>query len=604
MKLQQKIINFMLTIIVLTIFGMNNSHAQWSETYVSNTDSKIRENSASITTDIFGNSHMVHEGDADLHKRRVDKQLFYLTNITGSWIREQVTNGDFTAIPMMDIALDNNSVVHVVYNPRFDDGNSVVLYTKKSGSSWSTPVQISPAGIPAGSGRIAVSTSGVAHIVFNAVTCFYTENSSGSFSAPLNLAEGQEFSHTDGGTVVLDNLGQVHIAFEPYTDDSWEDTNIYYTNNTGDGFFANMMPVATKSLIDEAGPSLGVDANGTVHIGYFEWIQPPPAVGAKYQYTNNASGSFAPATPIFTSMTNEAYNGENLVVDLAGNVHIVAEVYSTYELLYATNTSGTFLTETIPSSGERSDPTIAVDWDSFVHILADNRGSELYYYTNDSPPPAGFCFVQNIAMDLSYKGNGKPTNRGWTATATVLINDNQGNPVSGASVSGHWSGLTTDSDNGSTGSDGTVSLNSDRINATGSFTFTIDNVSHTGSTYDQTLNEMDANSISNMSKAAVDKMFATKTPAEFQLFQNHPNPFNPETTIQFQLPEESHVLIRIFNTIGQEIRSLVDVNFGSGYHSVIWDGRDNFGNPVLSGVYLYQLQTAKFSQVKIMTLMR
>ncbi len=93
-------------------------------------------------------------------------------------------------------------------------------------------------------------------------------------------------------------------------------------------------------------------------------------------------------------------------------------------------------------------------------------------------------------------------------------------------------------------------------------------------------------------------------PERFALLQNHPNPFNPETEIRFQLPEASHVVVRIFNTLGQEIRTLTDAQYVAGYHSVRWDGKDNHGNPVSSGVYLYQLRAGTFSQVKKMSLLR
>jgi flagellar hook assembly protein FlgD len=64
------------------------------------------------------------------------------------------------------------------------------------------------------------------------------------------------------------------------------------------------------------------------------------------------------------------------------------------------------------------------------------------------------------------------------------------------------------------------------------------------------------------------------------------------------------VVVAIFNTRGQEIRRLVDRKYAAGYHSLLWNGMDNNGNPVSSGVYLYQLRTATFSQVKKMSLLR
>lgn len=96
----------------------------------------------------------------------------------------------------------------------------------------------------------------------------------------------------------------------------------------------------------------------------------------------------------------------------------------------------------------------------------------------------------------------------------------------------------------------------------------------------------------------------TGIPEGYALYQNHPNPFNPETEIRFQLPEANHVVVKIFNTVGEEIRTLVDAPYEAGYHRVRWDGKANNGKLVASGVYLYQLRAGNFSQVKKMSLLR
>ena len=75
-------------------------------------------------------------------------------------------------------------------------------------------------------------------------------------------------------------------------------------------------------------------------------------------------------------------------------------------------------------------------------------------------------------------------------------------------------------------------------------------------------------------------------PDEFIVHQNFPNPFNPETEIRFALTRVSHVLINIYNTLGQQIDTLIDTQYAAGFHSVRWDGKDRNGNPVSSGVYI------------------
>ncbi|MBN2355467.1 T9SS type A sorting domain-containing protein, partial [candidate division KSB1 bacterium] len=93
-------------------------------------------------------------------------------------------------------------------------------------------------------------------------------------------------------------------------------------------------------------------------------------------------------------------------------------------------------------------------------------------------------------------------------------------------------------------------------------------------------------------------------PLAYVLEQNYPNPFNNETEIRFQLPKSEQVVIKIFNTLGAQVRLLVNRNYQPGYHQVPWDGKDNLGNRVASGVYLYRLQAGEFVQTRRMSLLR
>jgi flagellar hook assembly protein FlgD len=87
-------------------------------------------------------------------------------------------------------------------------------------------------------------------------------------------------------------------------------------------------------------------------------------------------------------------------------------------------------------------------------------------------------------------------------------------------------------------------------------------------------------------------------------FNNYPNPFNPITNISYELSENSHVELKIYNTMGQEIRTLTRAYQTAGYKSVSWDGKDNSGNYVSSGDYLYRIQADQFVQTKKMLLIK
>lgn len=85
-------------------------------------------------------------------------------------------------------------------------------------------------------------------------------------------------------------------------------------------------------------------------------------------------------------------------------------------------------------------------------------------------------------------------------------------------------------------------------------------------------------------------------PTEFNMCQNYPNPFNVTTTIYYALKEDVKVNLKIYNIVGQEIRTLVDENQPAGYKSLIWDGNNDFGKSVPSGIYIFRINTDKFNK--------
>ncbi|MCH8247457.1 MAG: T9SS type A sorting domain-containing protein, partial [Bacteroidetes bacterium] len=93
-------------------------------------------------------------------------------------------------------------------------------------------------------------------------------------------------------------------------------------------------------------------------------------------------------------------------------------------------------------------------------------------------------------------------------------------------------------------------------------------------------------------------------PQSFALEQNYPNPFNPTTQIRYQLSESSHVVLEIFNSLGQRINVLVDSDQGVGWYEVTWDGRDETDQFAASGVYFYRLRAGDVSLSRPMILLR
>jgi hypothetical protein len=93
-------------------------------------------------------------------------------------------------------------------------------------------------------------------------------------------------------------------------------------------------------------------------------------------------------------------------------------------------------------------------------------------------------------------------------------------------------------------------------------------------------------------------------PSRFMLVQNYPNPFNPSTTIPYSLASATEIQIVIYNVLGQPVRTLADGYQAAGNYSVIWDGNDDDGGQVPSGVYFYSLITDEFEDTKKMLMIK
>ena len=109
--------------------------------------------------------------------------------------------------------------------------------------------------------------------------------------------------------------------------------------------------------------------------------------------------------------------------------------------------------------------------------------------------------------------------------------------------------------------------------------------------------------IDNLFLTSIDENEPT-VPQRITLHQNYPNPFNPVTKIKFQIEQQQHVNLKIFDETGKLIRKLIDSNMNAGSHELFWDGRDGKGNAVHSGIYFYSLRSGKEHICKKMTLLR
>lgn len=95
-----------------------------------------------------------------------------------------------------------------------------------------------------------------------------------------------------------------------------------------------------------------------------------------------------------------------------------------------------------------------------------------------------------------------------------------------------------------------------------------------------------------------------KITLEYSLSQNYPNPFNPVTTIKYTLKYDTKVTLKIYNILGQLVKEIVDRFESKGLKKVLWDGTNNKGNQVSTGLYFYKLTAGSFTDQKKMVIIR
>jgi len=231
-------------------------------------------------------------------------------------------------------------------------------------------------------------------------------------------------------------------------------------------------------------------------------------------------------------------------------------------------------------------------------IVSNNCGSDTETKVNYIHAAAGpYVYSSSIAVSRLYD---RKANK-YYGKAVITVLDQNNAKVFGATVHAHWSRLTSDSDQGTTNHKGQVTFESDKISAPhcGNFMENVDNIVLSGYWYNSGVGETKDSVYSCVSAKVV-----AGIPEEFDLFQNYPNPFNPETDISFSLPEITQVSLVIYNVLGERIRALVNKEMESGVHTIHWDGKDEAGNSVASGIYFYRLKTESFNKTMKMVMMK
>ena len=132
----------------------------------------------------------------------------------------------------------------------------------------------------------------------------------------------------------------------------------------------------------------------------------------------------------------------------------------------------------------------------------------------------------------------------------------------------------------------------------------IDNTVQENESYDYRLSDVDYYGNVEYHSLQLMGVSSTNIPEQFILYPNYPNPFNPVTTIRYDLSKESFVDITVYDMLGNVVHDLVSANESPGHKSIQWDATNNKGEPVSAGVYLYKIQAGDFVDTKKMILLK
>ena len=136
----------------------------------------------------------------------------------------------------------------------------------------------------------------------------------------------------------------------------------------------------------------------------------------------------------------------------------------------------------------------------------------------------------------------------------------------------------------------------------GAYTFTLNVGIYPGTIYSTNTQAYNKTSIVADKNVQSDELGPVVDPTAVNIEPNYPNPFNPSTNISYSIPDDRLVTLKVYNTLGEEVATLVNGFQTAGSYSAVWDGRNNFGQQVSSGIYIYRIVAGDFVQERKMIL--
>jgi hypothetical protein len=417
--------------------------------------------------------------------------------------------------------------------------------------------------------------------------------------APFDLAGVKKYLAYDAGA------GVIHVLYVSYPLFGCAET-LYYANSSPPAW----EPVIVDSLEplhQYMLPDLSIDSAGNAHVVWSDPDWSGPEGSGRIMYANNSTGNWVSRAVWY------GFGGALpaiLTVQKDGTAHIVHGGAGIEDIYYAKNdglNGENWNTDTIPR------PTLPLCYHSYSELVADAL-DEIHLLTT------GYSCIGDTTFEFYYHKQADDSL--WSSTDLVQVHPPDSGMMRGCFVDRqgdlhlsltHYGGsnvIYTNNESGSWSEPELLLYEGDAPGAGWSFMFVIDSEGQGHGVFEglnpsQSFWDEDSFEVYYFStpSTAVD-LPQDHQISRFKLFQNHPNPFNSSTTISYDNPQEGKVVLKVYDVLGREVRELVNRQQGAGHHVVGWDGRNNEGKDVASGVYFYQLRSGDYRETRKTALIR
>ncbi|MCD4829354.1 MAG: T9SS type A sorting domain-containing protein [Candidatus Cloacimonetes bacterium] len=370
----------------------------------------------------------------------------------------------------------------------------------------------------------------------------------------------------------FDQAGYAHIVYKGYDGDDYEE---FYTNNVAGDFCEPIQVSFTSTNLMVFVPersSFAIDSTGIIHVaykyGYYEYGN------WDIYYVNNEGGTFG--TPIqVTDGSRTSYNRASIALDSNDDVHLVCE--NGADIVYTNNISGSFAPlETISEGTIRWHSSIGIDSFDNIHVSYGGYHGGVFYINN-----VGGSFDSTVAI---------ATNNGADGPTALALDDNDNVHISYVGGDfGNPNSFELYYVNNTLGNFEDIEQLTVNDEHTTDVSMCLDSCDNCHITYLEGLYGSTDYEVWYITNREIIDISSDEIEPDIIKLSNYPNPFNPTTTISFDLPAGNvgDAEITIYNVKGQMIREYPVSNSQS---SIVWNGTDESNQPVSSGIYFYQLK--------------